>query len=172
MSIAVSMTPVQPKILPAREDQIDTIVSFQRSAIEAVPESYYGHRVKAAWWRTPAIGLNELITSGKYFVIALNGGLVAGAGWEPHREKGAAMLRAVFVDPAFSGLGLGVRAVKQVEAEVMKRGYETMIVPSALNATGFYKKLGYSLQQKASVEYEPGVMLDYLVMRKRLKGGA
>ncbi len=151
-------------------DQKDAILAFQRSAITSIPEDYYDLQAKAAWWRTPAMGLDALIASGRYFVTAIDGKLVAGAGWEPYRDGESAMLRAVFVDPRFSGLGLGQRIVRQVEADAMRKRRSHMVVPAALNAVGFYEKLGYARVARASAEVEPGLKLDYQVMEKSLAG--
>ena len=168
MSILVPVLSHGSKFNRATEDQRDAIVAFQRSAIESVPENYYASGVKAAWWRTRAVGLDKLIASGRYFVIAIGGQLVAGAGWEPYQDDRTALLRAVFVDPDFSGIGLGVRAVRQVESDLVENGRVNLVVPAALNAVRFYEKLGYMAGELSGTEYAPGVTLNYRVMRKVL----
>ncbi len=168
MSILVPVLSHGSEFSRATKDQKDAIVAFQRSAIESVPENYYASGVKAAWWRTRAMGLDKLIASGSYFVIAIAGQLVAGAGWEPYQNERTALLRAVFVDPEYFGIGLGVRAVRQVETDLVENGRVNVVIPAALNAVRFYEKLGYVAGESAETEYEPGVTLDHRVMRKVL----
>lgn len=170
MAILASVLARQTAIGPAREEQRDAILAFQRSAIASITDRFYNQQAKEAWWRTPAIGLEALIADGRYFVVTLGGRLVAGAGWEPYRDERTAMLRGVFVDPSVSGLGLGVRAVRQIEAEVRADGRTTLIVPAALNAISFYEKLGYVAQGRERTEYEAGLQLEYQVMSKTLIG--
>lgn len=150
----------------AQPHQIDEITALQRAAIASIPSGYYEEPCKAAWWRTPAKGLDKLIADGRYYVILQGDRPLAGAGWQPAEEPGSALLRAVFVDPAVAGHGLGAKCVKRVEAEVQAAGYVRLVVPAALNAVGFYRRLGYHMIGWGHEELEPGILLTYRRMHK------
>jgi putative acetyltransferase len=131
-------------IRPALPSDINRILGFQRAAINSVSPSFYAEPAKEAWLRTPVPGLNALIAANRYFVAANDNALVAGAGWEPYDvAPGAAALRGVFVHPDYGRGGLGRRMVFAAEEAAAAGGYARYFVPAALNATGFYERLGY-----------------------------
>lgn len=156
----------------ARPEHAGAITQLQRAAIAAVPDSYYNGPTKTAWWRTPAKGLESLIASGRYYVIMRGERPLAGAGWQPADHPDEALLRAVFVDPAVAGNGLGANCVARVEAEVYATGRTRLLVPAALNAVGFYQRLGYDLVGQGYEELEPGVVLSYRKLVKCLEANA
>lgn len=149
-------------------EQVDRITQLQRAAIAAIPGGYYQKPALSAWWRTPAKGLDKLIAAGRYYVVMDGERPLAGAGWEPAGEREAALLRAVFVDPAAAGHGLGAKCVACVEAEAVAAGYKRLLVPAALNAVGFYVRLGYRMVGWGQEEFEPGVVLTYRRLEKML----
>jgi len=156
------------RLICAYPGQVQAITQLHRAAIARVPTSYYDEPSRAAWWRTPAKGIDELIAGGRYYVIMSGDHPLAGAGWQPADEPQAALLRAVFVDPAMAGQGLGAKCVSRVEVEVLKAGFTRLLVPAALNAVGFYQRLGYDLIGWGREEMEPGIVLSYRRMAKRL----
>lgn len=131
-------------IRPAQPSDINRILGFQRAAITSVPACFYAEPAKEAWLRTPVPGLNALIAEHRYFVAANDNALVAGAGWEPRdAAPDVAALRGVFVHPDCKGAGLGRRVVLAAESAAAAAGYTRFFVPAALNAIGFYERLGY-----------------------------
>ncbi len=146
--------------------EMDAILSFQRAAIAGVPEAFYTTAAREAWMRTPATGLADLIAEGRYYVAANEGILVAGGGWQPcASEPGAASIRGVFVHPHCKTCGIGARILRTAEAAAAAAGFARNLVPSALNATGFYEKLGYHVIGPDGFEIE-GVRIDYCKMWK------
>lgn len=158
-----------PCVICAHVGQVRAITHLHRAAIARVPRGYYDEPTKAAWWRTPAKGIDELIASGRYYVIMSGDRPVAGAGWQPADEPQVALLRAVYVDPRMAGRGLGAACVSHVEDVVLKAGYTRVLVPAALNAVGFYRRFGYDLIGWGGEALEPGVVLSYRRMSKILR---
>jgi putative acetyltransferase len=143
------------------------ILSFQRAAIAHVKPGAYPVQALEAWWRTPAFDLDALIAGGRYFVAEQAGRLVAGAGWEPHQRIGdTAVLRAVFVDPAHHSRGLGAAVTQVVEDAAVTAGYDHILAPASLNATGFYRRLGYIGADPDDVVLDDGVRIEYRRMWK------
>lgn len=153
-------------IRPARHDDLPGIAAFQQAAIAAVDPRAYTDAERRAWARTPALGMEELVAGGRYLVADAGGRLAGGAGWAPLEEPGgAAVVRAVFVHPAWHGRGLGARLVRAVEAAIAGAGRSRILVPAALNAVGFYQHLGYAPHGMAVIDLD-GVDLRYRRMWK------
>lgn len=139
-----------PLIRPARPTDLPGIVAFQQAAISAVDPRTYSAEERGAWARMPAAGMEQLLANDRYLVADAQRRLVGGAGWEPLDEPAqAAAVRAVFVHPAFHGRGLGARLLGAVEAAIAAAGRRRILVPAALNAVGFYQRLGYVANEMA-----------------------
>jgi putative acetyltransferase len=153
-------------IRPAQPTELPGILAFQRAAIAAVDPRAYSAEERSAWARMPASGMHALLASGRYLVAEARGRLVGGAGWEPLDEPAqAAAVRAVFVHPDFHGRGLGACLVRAVEAAIAAAGRRRILVPAALNAVGFYQRLGYVANETAVAALD-GVDLRYRRMWK------
>jgi len=55
-------------------------------------------------------------------------------------------LRAMAVEPALQGTGIGAQLVTGLEAELKKLGVQTISLHARDTAIGFYEKLGYSIE--------------------------
>lgn len=153
-------------IRPALATDLPGILAFQQAAIAAIDAHIYSAEERSAWARVPAAGMERLVANGRYLVADAKGRLVGGAGWEPLDEPAqAAAVRAVFVHPAFHGRGLGVRLLGAVETAIAAAGRRRILVPAALNAVGFYQRLGYVADEIAVAALD-GVDLRYRRMWK------
>lgn len=137
---------------------------IQRAAIEATA-THYGPEERAAWKAAPADELRALVRGGRYRVADQGGVLVGGAGWDEGDDGTSATIRAVFVHPLAHGHGVGTRLVRTIEGELLRRGIARLIVPAAINAVGFYERLGYQPLECAVAEFQ-GVRLAYRRMLK------
>jgi GNAT superfamily N-acetyltransferase len=141
------------------------IVTLQRAAI-GTTASHYGAEELAAWAAGPTDGLRALVAAGRYRVADRGGTLLGGAGWEEGADGASATIRAVFVHPAAHGRGIGAALVTAIEEEFARRGIFRLIVPAALNAVGFYQRLGYVPLERRVAELD-GVRLPYQQMLKQ-----
>lgn len=150
----------------ARLADMPAILAFQQAAIAAVDARAYTDAERRAWARTPAVGMEQLVAAGRYLVADAGGRLAGGAGWDTLPDPPeAAVVRAVFVDPAWHGRGLGATLVRAVEAAIAASGARRILVPAALNAVGFYERLGYAANEMAVIDLD-GVDLRYRRMWK------
>lgn len=157
----------RPSIRPATAADRDAILSFQRAAVEHLKPGTYPAQALQAWWGTPTADFDSLVAAGRYFVVELDGRPVAGAAWEPHpRIADTAVLRAVFVDPAHHARGLGEAVIAAAEDAAVTAGYTHILAPASLNATGFYRKLGYVSADPDEVVLGQGVRFEYRRMWK------
>ena len=58
------------------------------------------------------------------------------------------VLAATFVDPDYTGQGIGRAIVEKLEAIARQEDVEELTVPASLNAVGFYETLGYKKQRE------------------------
>jgi GNAT superfamily N-acetyltransferase len=128
----------------AQPDDGPAILAFQQAAIACIPGDTYPAPVMAAYLRQPVPGLDRLIAAGRYFVATFGDRPVAGAGWQPSPDfADTAAIRAVFVHPDHAAAGLGRALMAVAEDAAMTAGFAHILVPAALNAVGFYRRLGY-----------------------------
>lgn len=158
--------PVQ--ILPADRRHQGSILRLQRAAIDNLPAGLYEPALRESWWRTPTRGLDALIEAGRYFVAALDDYLVAGAGWSPGDAPDTALVRAVYTDPDFVGFGFGKYVMLHTEKTAFAEGYSRMVVPAALNAVGFYARLGYQPEGMDEADFGNNLRFPYQEMSKEL----
>lgn len=138
---------------------------IKRAAIDAIGEGPYSASELSAWRDGPACDLIALVGAGRYLVAERGGVLLGGAGWEEEGPRGSATIRAVFVHPLAHGQGVGGRLIRAIEAALAARGIGVLAVPAALNAIGFYRRLGYRSVERREAELG-GVRLPYERMLK------
>ncbi|MDB2272708.1 GNAT family N-acetyltransferase [Halorubrum ezzemoulense] len=78
-------------------------------------------------------------------IIAELDGLIVGWG-SIHLDEN--VLAATFVDPDYTGQGIGRTIVEELETIARQEGVEELIVPASLNAVGFYETLGFEKQRE------------------------
>ena len=128
----------------AEPDDQPAILAFQRAAIARIPGDTYPAPVMAAYRDRPVPDLATLVGDGRYFVVTFDGRPVGGAGWQAARDfADTAAIRAVFVHPDHAAAGLGRALMSVAEDVVTTAGFGHILVPAALNAVGFYRRLGY-----------------------------
>lgn len=156
---------MQFRIRTASLADVPELAMIQRDAIDAIDDRSYAPDARRAWRDRPAGELRALVSAGRYRVAEQDGALIGGAGWQEAEDGSAATIRAVFVHPSVHGQGVGAALVSAIEAEIASRGIARLIVPAALNAVGFYERLGYAPRELAEAEFD-GVRLAYRRMVK------
>lgn len=78
-------------------------------------------------------------------IVAEEGGSVVGWG-SIHLSENT--LAATFVDPDYTGEGIGRALVEKLETIARKEGVTQLTVPASLNAVGFYETLGFERQRR------------------------
>ncbi len=152
-------------IRPACLGDLVHLAVVQRAAIEAIGDGAYTTAEREAWRDRPVEDLRALIAAGSYRVAEQAGVLLGGAGWEEGEAGAGATIRAVFVHPAAHGKGIGARLLRVIEHELATRGVTRLVVPAALNAVGFYQRLGYRPVERRVADIG-GVRLPYERMLK------
>jgi len=78
-------------------------------------------------------------------LIAESDGEIVGWG-SVHLDEN--VLAATFVDPDYTGQGIGRTIVKKLETIARREGVEVLTVPASLNAVGFYETLGFEKRRE------------------------
>ncbi len=89
--------------------------------------------------------IDALMTTHAY-VATVGGQLVGTAAWTAGDDSGAsARISSVFVDPLFTGGGIGRRLLSAVETSASDAGYHRFTVRATANAVPFFLALGYDI---------------------------
>ena len=137
-----------------------------------------------------ALGLDtQLLEDGTYFCAVLEQEpkrLVGCGGWSwrrtlfgsdhgPGREMGAldpardaAKIRAIFVDPAWAGQGVGRSVLRHCEAAALAAGFRRFEMGSTLTGYGLYLREGYVEMDRVWVPLPNGESLEVVRMGKTL----
>ncbi len=79
-------------------------------------------------------------------VAIVNGQLVGTAAWCAGDDSGSsARISSVFVDPMFTGCGIGRRLVGEIERRAADAGFERFTIRATANAVAFFQGLGYEV---------------------------
>lgn len=98
-----------------------------------------------------------------------DGRLVGTSGWIASEGSAlAARIRWVYVQPLFTGVGLGTRLVEAAEAAARRGGFKVFAVEATLNAVEFFAGLGYETSSHGVRSLPRGQTLAVAYMRKHL----
>lgn len=154
----------------AAEADLPVIAEIQEDSILTLGRRVYGRARAEAWARFGIEQSHDLLSQGEFFVAEAHGRVLGVSGWSPDAERAdSAWIRYVFVRPEAAGLGIGRRLVATAEHAALAAGRDRLMLWASLNALGFYGALGYQQVRRATWPIERGVVLDYVLMAKRLR---
>jgi len=118
-----------------------------------------------------------LIAAGTYYVIEIDGRVVAGSGWSPGgavipggaaaaAREDTAVMRAAYVDPAWARRGLVTLLARTTEAVARISGFRRFEALCTPPGEGVLRGLGYSLIAREPVRLAPGMTVHGARMRK------
>jgi len=97
-------------------------------------------------------------------LVALDGARLVGCVLFHPEGPETGRLFQMAVEPARQGEGIGLQLVRELEAEVARRGFSTVTLHARETAVGFYARLGYAVFGEPFVE----VGVPHRHMRRRL----
>lgn len=165
------------------DDKAELTALIARSARELSAADYTPAQIEGAL--LGAFGIDtQLILDGTYFVAEADGQIVACGGWSKRRTlfggdarsgrdaaeldpaTDAAKIRAFFVDPGYARRGLGSAILERCEQEARARGFRHFEMMATLPGAKLYTRYGYSGTERIQYEVQPGVLIDFIPMRK------
>lgn len=87
-------------------------------------------------------------------LVALEAGRVVGCVLFHPEGSDTGRLFQMAVEPERQGMGIGVRLVRELEAEVARRGFRTVTLHARETAVGFYERLGYAVYGEPFTEVD------------------
>jgi GNAT superfamily N-acetyltransferase len=173
-----------PTLRPATlDDKAELTTLIARSARELSASDYTPAQIEGAL--LGAFGIDtQLILDGTYFVAEADGKIVACGGWSKRRTlfgsdarsgrdaaeldpaTDAAKIRAFFVAPAYARRGLGSAILERCEQEARAHGFRHFEMMATLPGAKLYTRYGYSGTERIQYEVQPGVLIDFIPMRK------
>ena len=148
-------------------------------------EDYSSDQIEAAL--QAAFGLDrQLITDQTYYVVETDSLIVACGGWsfretlfgsdeEQNRstrrinpEIGAAKIRAFFVNPEFSRMGIGSMILHSCEAEAFNAGFRKLELMATLPGIRLYEKHGYVAGKPIQYSVGSQLSIEFVPMHKEI----
>jgi putative acetyltransferase len=141
------MSPSQIVYRKAVETDSAKLVEVHYAAVRTLASEHYGTDVLSAWSPTPDEARHRWLAG----VIAQDAVLCTVATTSDGEEAGfcivapdEALLRAIYVHPAFAGRGIGRGLLQRSEAHCQSCGVEELWLNASYNAEAFYLSCGYT----------------------------
>ena len=137
-----------------------------RSATEVLCRGAYSEAVIAALTAVPKPERYVRdAEQGAQYIVVCDDGRVLGYG---SINLGQSRVQAMFVDPDFSGRGLGKRLMAYLCERARDAGLSRLIVSASLNAEGFYAAQGFIASDRRIVRIGDGLELEAVIMARVL----
>jgi len=172
----VQMSPERTRAGLARALEIRPIGLDDFAAVRYVHESAFRLLAAGQYTEAEIAAFHDHVYSTRYSDMLmqhvlltgwLGGELVATSGWAlPAERDEAARIRAVFVRPLFTGIGIGQRMVEAAEGDARRSGFTEFAVRATLNAVGFFESLGYEVTSHGTRTLAGRATIQVAFMRK------
>lgn len=150
----------------ALHDEIPGLWALRTRAVTCRCLTHYTKEEVASWSAFPIPPVyGDFISRGNALVAEEDGRL---AGYAMLNEKNAEV-DAVFVDPAYSGKGIGRELLRALETIAARKGLKHLHLSSSLNAVSFYEAAGFLPVLGDQYAYPDGIALKCIYMEKRLE---
>jgi putative acetyltransferase len=166
LPLAKGASPVSIRI--ARFEDVAEILRLIERALEQGCGDVYDQRQRRAVYLAYASSLFIDALGPFATVVAVLGDRLVGAA---QIDPGTGLLRALFVDGALQGQGLGRTLLADAEARARAAGCERMYGAMSLNAVAFYRRAGFRARSRVQHVLGGGVWVPVLWMEKPLLPG-
>jgi predicted GNAT family N-acyltransferase len=122
-------------------------------------------RILRAPWGEPKGSEVDEIEEQCFHIMVSNDGQVVGVGRLQYNSDDEAQIRYMAVQNAYEGNGIGRMIVNTLEQKAMEKNISTIVLDAREPATGFYQKLGYSIEKKSYVLFD---QIQHFRMSKQL----
>jgi GNAT superfamily N-acetyltransferase len=161
------------RLREVRASDLDAIAAMQEISIMALGAPVYGEDKARAWARLGYQFRYDLLGEGAFWVAEQEERIIGVGGWSPDSlEADLAWIRYLFVHPDATRRGIARRLLERAEGSACAAGRPRLRVWSSLNATGFYRAVGFLPERRARWPVRTGLELDYVLMGKRIQKAA
>jgi ribosomal protein S18 acetylase RimI-like enzyme len=151
------------------------MIDVHYAAVQAVDRRHYSDDVLAAWSPPPDASRRDWLAGlvsqeSTLCTVALSGdeAIVGFCIAIP----GHALLKALYVHPAFAGHGIGEALLREMEARCRALGLESLELNASYNAAAFYRRCGYEERGPIAQPLTDTVSMEAIRMAKQLAGRA
>jgi len=149
----------------ARFEEISDVLRLVNRAVEHGCRTHYDATQRRAVYATYATHLFVETLGPIETVVAEQGGRLVGMA---QLDPGEGRLRALFVDAALQGQGIGRLLLAEVERRARERGLGTLHGAMALNAVPFYTRAGFHQAARSAVLRSAATAIPVVPMEKVL----
>ncbi len=173
-----------PHLRRARYDDLPALHSLIQESMRGLGTQYYSpSQVESAL--KYAIGIDtRLVSDGTFYVVKINGQVAGCGGWSRYGSlhgdghegtqvlrdpaKDTAVIRTVFVHPAYARRGIASLIMHKCMEESGKAGFKRLELLATLTGVGLYERFGFVKVEDMEFTLPDGVMIPVERMIKTL----
>lgn len=170
----------------AVKDDFDAIQALMKRSIQVLGQGHYSEKQIESFRQYVCIPDLQLIEDKTYFVAMNEDGTIVGCGgWsfrktpyggsETVKDSGildpktdCARVRAMFIDPAESGKGIGSLILSASEKGAKEYGFSRGVLGATRSGLEFYKLKGWKCLEDENAILPDGVVIEVTKMEKNL----
>lgn len=173
-----------PTIRAATLGDADAIDALMKLSTRHLFPGFYDAAQTASAVKYIASVDRMLLTDGTYFVLEVDGAMVACGGWsrrgklytgthsaadnariiDPATEP--ARVRAMFVRPDWTRRGLGTRILEACQAAAKAEGFTSLALMATLPGVPLYERFGFQLREHVQIPLPDGTSIGGALMDK------
>ena len=173
---------------PATTDDLAALRALIDASMRGLSDGFYTVAQVESGLRHVYGPDTQLIADGTYFVIEVDGAVVAAAGWsrratlyggdqtkagsdpllDPVRDP--ARIRAFYVAPTHARRGLGRRLLAHCAAAAAAEGFTTLELMATLPGVPLYEACGFEVLERIEPVQPDGVAIPFVRMRRAVDG--
>jgi len=154
------------RIRRGRPSDAEAIHAVHERAVRVLGRRVYSHSQVESWvhGNTPARYVEAMREEGEAFEVAVSRlrGIVGFCAVKDQE------LRSLYVDPDWSGLGVGSALLRRAEAMIAAAGHGKVVIGASLAGLPFYEQHGYCVVKHRHWRSRGGLMIPAADMEKRL----
>lgn len=158
------------RIRRGRPSDADALYAVHERAVRVLGRRVYSDSQLESWvyGNSPRRYIEAMRDEGEIFQVAVSRlrGIV---GFCALKDK---ELRSLYVDPDWSGFGVGTALLRRAEAMIAAAGHERVVIGASLAGLPFYEQRGYSVVKLRHWRSRGGLMIPAADMEKRLAKAA
>ena len=160
----------QLTIRKAQVADAERMIHVHFNAVHGIPENFYSRTVLLSWSPTPCSSryewMRDVVQSPSHLALVAELKLELCAFSICSLTDG--FIQAIYVDPKFSGRGIGTDLLAYSENHLLQAGFSTFKLNSSNNAINFYRSMGYCVNAQTTQSLEDGSEMICYEMQKTL----
>lgn len=155
---------------PAQTHDAERLIDIHYASVQHISEVFYPREILNAWSPTPSPQrhqwMRDTIQSSERIVwVAQHDSEISAFAIASPADG---FIHALYVDPKFSGLGIGKQLLKKIECLLLNSGIRTAQLKASKNAAAFYQSVGYEPLTDETQPLSDGSIMACILMKKTL----